>query len=130
MTTDALRELCLELAALTPFNAVDQLVFDRAEAAIETLVAENAELVAAQVSAVLREGKALERAESAESRLAAAEKDARRIDYLADTRQSVAEVMLPKEIAVNHVDSLRDAIDSAMSLYPLPIAALGAGRDG
>ena len=42
--------------------------------------------------------------------------DTKRIDFLADTSQNVANVMLPTKIVERNVSSLRDAIDEAMFL--------------
>ena len=44
------------------------------------------------------------------------DKDSERIDFLADTSQNVANVMLPTKIVERNISSLRDAIDEAMFL--------------
>ena len=44
------------------------------------------------------------------------DKDSERIDFLADTSQNVANVMLLTKIVERNVSSLRDAIDEAMAL--------------
>ena len=45
-----------------------------------------------------------------------AKADTKRIDFLADKSQSVANVMLPTEIVERNLSSLRDAIDEAMMI--------------
>lgn len=47
---------------------------------------------------------------------AQAQADTKRIDFLADKSQSVANVMLPTEIVERNLSSLRDAIDQAMMI--------------
>jgi hypothetical protein len=44
------------------------------------------------------------------------EQDAKRLDWLADTRQNLGAVSLPTECVLNNVHSMRDAIDAAMEL--------------
>ena len=45
-----------------------------------------------------------------------AQADTKRIDFLADKSQSVANVMLPTKIVERNLSSLRDAIDQAMMI--------------
>lgn len=47
---------------------------------------------------------------------AQAQADTKRIDFLADKSQSVANVMLPTKIVERNLSSLRDAIDQAMMI--------------
>lgn len=47
---------------------------------------------------------------------AQAKADTKRIDFLADKSQSVANVMLPTKIVERNLSSLRDAIDHAMMI--------------
>ncbi len=61
------------------------------------------------------------------SRLALAEADTKRIDWLADKDNFLGAVQLPSECVLAHVDSMRDAIDAAMRLAAL--AANGAGHE-
>ena len=42
--------------------------------------------------------------------------DKRRLDWLADPKNSVGQVMLPREIVERNIHSLRDAIDEAMGM--------------
>ena len=42
--------------------------------------------------------------------------DTKRIDFLADKNQFIANVQLPREIVERNVSSLRDAIDEAMMI--------------
>ena len=42
--------------------------------------------------------------------------DAVRLDWLADKHNKIGSVLLPRECAEKHLDSLRDAIDAAMQL--------------
>lgn len=50
------------------------------------------------------------------AQLEQAKADTKRIDFLADKSQSVANVMLPTEIVERNISSLRDAIDEAMKI--------------
>lgn len=52
--------------------------------------------------------------ESQAARIAELERDAARLDWLADKNQSIGNVQLPTEIVMANLHSLRDAIDAAM----------------
>ena len=41
-------------------------------------------------------------------------RDKARLDWLADTKNNIAQVLLPREIVERNLGSLRDAIDEAM----------------
>ncbi len=45
--------------------------------------------------------------------------DQKIIDYLADPNQNYAQVSLPKECVLNHLDSFRSAVLECMEKYPL-----------
>lgn len=45
--------------------------------------------------------------------------DKKRLDYLGDRRQDTANVLLPKEIVSENLDSLRNAISDTMKIYPI-----------
>lgn len=49
-----------------------------------------------------------------QARIAELERDAARIDWLADTDNEIGQVLLPTECVTNNLGSLRDAIDAAM----------------
>jgi hypothetical protein len=46
-------------------------------------------------------------------------RDKLRLDWLADSNNNIGNVELPRECVLRHIDSLRDAIDAAMELYPI-----------
>ena len=50
------------------------------------------------------------------AQLERAKKDSKRIDFLSDKSQSVANVMLPTKIVERNLSSLRNAIDQAMEI--------------
>lgn len=51
-----------------------------------------------------------------EKELAELQKDKQRLDWLSDTSQNVGNVLLPKEIVLKNVHSLRHAIDDTMNM--------------
>ena len=51
-----------------------------------------------------------------QTKLAKAQKDVERINFLADKNQFVANVIMPSEIVERNLSSLRDAIDEAMMI--------------
>lgn len=57
--------------------------------------------------------------QNATRQLEAAMKDVKRMDWLADKRNNVGNVQLPREIVESNLPSLRDAIDEAMEAYPV-----------
>ena len=54
--------------------------------------------------------------EQLQAQLDKAQKDSKRIDFLADKNQFVANVIMPREIVERNLSSLRDAIDEAMMI--------------
>ncbi|MDE1971537.1 MAG: hypothetical protein KGI50_08255 [Patescibacteria group bacterium] len=52
--------------------------------------------------------------EQIKAELIKAHDDTKRIDFLADESQHIANVQLPTEIVIRNLTSLRDAIDEAM----------------
>lgn len=60
--------------------------------------------------------------------LAAAEADTARMDWLADPDNPIGNVQLPDVCVMNHLDSLRGAIDEAMRLDPAIWSAVGEAR--
>lgn len=57
----------------------------------------------------------LEHLRRVQSALNDARKDAERIDWLSDPAQDIGRLMLPSECVQHHLDSLRGAIDEAMT---------------
>ena len=53
---------------------------------------------------------------SAKGQLDKAQADTKRIDFLADKNQFVANVIMPTEIVERNLSSLRDALDEAMMI--------------
>lgn len=51
-----------------------------------------------------------------QTKLAKAQKDVERIDFLADKDQWIANVQMPREIVERNLNDLRNAIDEAMDL--------------
>lgn len=56
----------------------------------------------------------LKEIEAIRAKLAEAKKDSARLDWLADPKNTVGNVVLPREYIMDNLDSMRAAIDAAM----------------